>query len=312
VRFDLHPVSATCTALALALVLGPGSARADGHLYFEGGGGGEYVDLPALTAFSQGGNKFSSIDDKFWLWSAEAAVGFADPDGMSLWDPVGENARIELRVRYSHGTSDNSDTGDFVGIIPPSLPIVMLIGTPNNQAESHTMLETWDGDLTYQTDVRLSRHWTLSPLVGLTYTRMRLKDDYRLVTTLGTPELNDKTRTHYYGGALGMDFSFRPVEALDLGFGLRGDLMGASAAMHSHLDSFQETDHDTSFAGRGTASLHAEVTLGQLSIGIEGFARYLSYLPVAKNPTADSVHVAKIGHEDMWSTGGRGHLTLHF
>jgi hypothetical protein len=320
VRFDLRPFLAVCIAfvLMLGLGLGLGSARAGerwvvpGRFYVEGGGGGEYVDLPALTAFSQFPGKFSSIDDHFWMWSAEAALGFADPDGTTIWDPVGENARIELHGRYSRGTSDNSDTGDDLYIIPPDLTPIMFVALPNNLAESHTLLETWEGDLTYQTDVTLSSHWTFSPLVGLTYTRLRLEDEYRWNNGFSTRELDDKTRSHYYGGALGMDLSFRPVRALELGFGVRGDLMGATASMHSRNGGFEESDHATSFAGRGTASLRAEATFGPLSIGLEGFARYLSYLPVAKNPTADSYHKAEIDHEAMWSTGGRGHLTLWF
>lgn len=314
------------TLAVLGFGLAPATAGAHdrwpapGDFYVELGGGVEWVNLPELTAFNTNGREFGAIDDEFRRWTAEVALGYADPDGLSLPDPIGENARIEGRVRYARGTSDTS-------VVSSNAPLLMrYVDDPsgfadaliNADAQFNTMLESWDASLTYQTDVVLSTHLALSPLIGLTYSRLRFANDYKGVhEPSGTfMELNDHTRTHYYGGVLGVDVTVRPVEELQIVLGLRGDLMGASASMFADQDTFlferSESDNDTNFAGRGTASLGFTLSLGPLTLGAEGYASYLSYLAVADHPINAMERASNIDGKEMWSAGARGYLTIWF
>ncbi|HKI92380.1 MAG TPA: hypothetical protein VJ986_08755 [Gaiellaceae bacterium] len=317
-RSALRFVRVLGPVLLIGLPLGPAQAHdrwpTNGGPYLDIGGGAEFVNLPKVTAYVSGipGDEFGGIDDEFWTWSAEAALGFVDSEGTVLPDPMGQNARVELRTRYSTGTSDRSQTGDFLHINSPDQSIIFIALAPDMQALSNTMLETWEADLTYQTDVVVSDHVAFSPLVGLTYTRIRFENDFKTVIPgVAFQELNDSTNTDYYGLALGADFTVRPVPAVDLVFGVRGDLMGADASMYSHLDALDESDHDAHFAARGTASLGVGLRFGPLTLRAEGFFRYLSYLATAKNPI-DTPRPAEIHGKDMWSTGARGTLALSF
>ena len=63
--------------------------------------GAEYVDLAGITGTVVGGlftprRDLGETDETFWTESIGAVIGFADGAGLSLPDPIGENARIEL------------------------------------------------------------------------------------------------------------------------------------------------------------------------------------------------------------------------
>lgn len=286
----------------------------NGGPYLDVGGGSEFVNLPEPTAFTRfGAGEFGGIDDEFWTWRAEAALGFVDSEGTTLFDPLGQNARIELRGRYTHGTSDRSDAGDLIFLNPPEpAPLAILLAN-DLPALSNTMLETWEAELTWQTDVVVSDRVAISPLVGLTYTRLRFENDYKVVFPgFFSQELNDETKTNYYGVALGADVTFRPVPAVDLVLGVQADLMGADAWMHANLGTIDRSDEDSSFAARTTASLGAGFTWGPLTLRAEGFFRYLSYLATADAPIRFTDDPTHIDGEAMWSAGGRGSLTLSF
>jgi len=310
----------------LLLLAAPASAddrwTAPGNVYVELGGGSEWVNVPESTAFNVGGSPLGTIDDDFHRWSTGLAVGIADPEGLMLPDPIGRNARIEGRVSYAYGTSDARMRVDSP---PPIIAIALVDGSgalgigADSELLFNTELETWSADLTYQTDVVVNDWLAISPLVGLTYTRMEFENDYKLVA-FGVPpalETNDSTRTHYYGGVLGVDFAVRPVEALELSFGLRGDLMGATASMEVQQDTFaptsiRESDNDTNFAAEASATAGITWRLGPLGLGLEGFARYLSYFAKPDHPGFTGDRASNIDGEDLWSAGARASLTIWF
>jgi hypothetical protein len=88
--------------------------------------------------------------------------------------------------------------------------------------------------------------------------------------------------------------------------------MGADASMHANLDGRDESDDDSSFAARTTASLGVALRFGPLTLRAEGFFRYLSYLATADAPVVFADGPTSVGDEDMWSTGARGSLALSF
>lgn len=309
-------------AALLSLGLAEGAAAeagwaVPGSVYVEMGGGVEWVDLPEVSVGISAGESFAGTDDEFDRWTAEVAFGYADPDGLSLPDPIGRNARIEARVRYAEGTSQSDARAGSASVGSITSGAAVLFLGPVD-ALFNSKLETWDADLTYQTDVAVTDWLSISPLFGLTYTRMRFENDYkfRSIGGPGTFEINDRTRTHYYGGVLGVDFAVRPSEAVELSMGLRGDLMGATASMEARQDAVlptrQESDNDTNFAGRASATVGATLYLGPLALGVEGFARYLSYLATPDHPTTLSDRASNIDGEDMWSAGARASLTIWF
>jgi len=317
------PTSWIAAAALLSVTLGGGAAAESGwavpgSVYVEMGGGVEWVDLPEQTYPVLMGEATGTTDDEFDLWTAEVAFGYADPDGLRLPDPIGRNARIEGRVRYAHGVSDNETQrgGATFFAVDGTGTFDAFGGTTVSLFNS--ALETWDADLTYQTDVMVADWLAISPLVGLTYTRMTFENDFKIgFMSPSKIEANDHTRTHYYGGVLGVDFSARPIETLELSLGLRGDLMGASSSMRVRQDRFtpdsrDESDNDTNFAARAAATAGLTWYFGPLALGVEGYARYLSYFATADHPMTSTDRASNIDGEDMWSAGARASLTIWF
>lgn len=312
----------TLALLPLLILAAPAAAddrwTAPGNVYVELEGGSEWVNVPEVTAISQGGESFGSIDDDFHRWSTGLAIGIADPEGLMLPDPIGRNARIEGRVRYALGKSDAGVRTGVASVIQPD-GVGGLAQAGTVDVLFNTELETWDADLTYQTDVVVNDWLAISPLVGVRYTRMQFDNDHKVVN-IGAPpaiETSDFTRTHYYGGVLGVDFAVRPVDALELSLGLRGDLMGATASMNVRQDTFtvatnRESDNDTNFAAEATATAGITWRLGPLGLGVEGFARYLSYFATPDHPQFSGDRAANIDGEDLWSAGARASLTIWF
>ena len=73
---------------------------------------------------------------------------------------------------------------------------------------------------------------------------------------------------------------------------------------------FTESDNDTNFAPRvtGTAGIH--LSWQYVSLGIEGQARYVGYLPLADHPTSTTDRASNIDGDDLWSIGAMGRLTI--
>jgi hypothetical protein len=311
--------------IGLSLLAPPASAHeerwheADG-LYLDIRGGSEYVNLPELNAYTNAAfSRIGETDDTFWRWSAEAAIGFIDSEGLALPDPFGRNARIEGRLRYSDGKSDSKDAStSFIAVAPDLQAVAVGNAATPFDVSANSGLETWDADLLFQTDVVMADWVAVSPFLGLTYTRMRFENDFK-ITVAGLPlETNDHVRTHYYGGVIGTDLVIRPTGALAITLGLRADLMGASASMDANQDfagaEFSETDGSTDFAARGTASLGMELKWGRVSLGVEAFGRYLSHFATADHPELGSgpPRASNIDGENLWSAGATGSLTIWF
>lgn len=300
-------LSAACVALA-------GVAHAGfeerwvvpGRFYTSFAAGVEYVNLPEVSGWSSFLDAVT--DDNFMRWQVEGVFGFADPEGLTLPDPIGQNARIEARVRYGDGRSDNSRS-----VLVPGPPAAVSFV----EALANTRMQTWDADLLYQTDVVASERVTLSPLVGLTYTNLDLANDLKFSIPGFVPnsaELNDEVVAHFYGVALGSELTVRPADWVDFEFGLRADLMGASVDLDVRTSAgplaVSESDQDSNFAARATATAGVVLNLGRLSVGVEGFARYLSYLPKADHASFPGDRASNIDGEDLWSVGGMARLTL--
>ncbi len=318
----------TLTCLAFAF-----PAQADerwivpSSFYTEFAGGMEWVNLSETTAYFSptpaAGNDFSHTDDEFTRWFAEAVIGYADPDGLSLPDPFGQNARVELRMRYSEGDSDNQDTSlNNLGMVSPDLTVFTTFPNRNTlRALTNTSLQTWDVAAMYETDVVLDPVLVFTPSAGIVYSRLDLANDFKIVSTsptrpTTTAELNDEITAHYYGVAVGAEFSLRPADWFRFDIGTRVDLMGATANLDASQDfnfntvNFTESDNDTNFAPRvtGTAGIH--LSWQYVSLGIEGQARYVGYLPLADHPTSTTDRASNIDGDDLWSIGAMGRLTI--
>lgn len=187
---------------------------------------------------------------------------------------------------------------------------------------TNTELETWDADIVYKTDVFLSDQLWITPVVGITYTKMKLDNDFKSTgINVFVPlihEINDHTRTHYYGGVLGAELTVRPLKPLSFVAGLRADVMGATSAMKASQEGNSggsifrsaESDNDTNFAARATATLGFDLDFGPLTFGAEGYASYLSYLPVADHRFTGSDRPVNIDGSDLWTAGAKLSLTV--
>jgi len=321
-------------ALALALAAAPAWAQDDafdmpGGLYVGGGIGVEYVNLPEVSAIlGPDGTSLGSTDDEFLTESAHLLAGFVDRDGLSLPDPVGRNARIELRGRFSRGHSDRTATGTNGGPITfrfvddSSLVDGVTNGFPP-RARHETELRRWEGDLVYLTDIEWVKGLVASPLVGLTFTRLDLDNNFIIKsgpTNLdGALNIDDRTNAYYGGLALGGQLRARPARFLEASLGARADLMAATADLEVQQNAFglfgqrrEKSDHDTDFAARLTTSLGLSMSLGPVALALEGFAHWLSYVPIARHPLFAGDRDSHIDHGDMWSAGGMARISVSF
>ncbi|MBW2446600.1 MAG: hypothetical protein JRG83_11800 [Deltaproteobacteria bacterium] len=338
-RFHESPRVIFSLILAFGLTAATGAQAHDerwdpaGRFYFGLDVGAEYVDLAGIQGTVAGPfgllDELGETDETFWTESIGAVLGFADGAGLSLPDPIGENARIELRGRYTRGDSDSSADilGSLAGQFSPADPTVVAsiacLCIFQARASQETDLRTWNLDLLYRTDVELVDGVVVTPLVGVTYTNFRLQNEFTLLATdLVAPEfvvskLRDDTTGHYGGLALGADLRARPMGFLEFSLGLRTDLMGVRSTMQSELDEMgielgSESDGETDFAARVTTSLGVTLTAGPVELGLEGYANWLSYTPYARHPLSGTDDVSHIDEGDMWGAGWRASLTLYF
>lgn len=318
-------------ALGVAL-LAAGPARAHdtwqepGTVYLRAGINAEFVNLPEVDAIIDlNRNSVGHTDDTFWTEGLHAVLGFMDTSGLNLPDPFGQNARIEARLTYLKGDSDATEiVPSLLGLTPVDVPTAGAFGTlaAPSTALFESDLETWEADLLYQTDIPLLGRLVFSPLIGLTYTRVDLDNEFKigLGGLLTSFYIKDDLTTDYYGLALGGDLVARPVDFLEVRLGVRGDLMGADAVLdvdQELLGSRDESDGDAAFAARGTASLGVTLRIRRLELGVEAYARYLSYMPVAEHPLSDGAlspadPSSRIDDEDMWSAGWKARLSFWF
>jgi hypothetical protein len=338
-----HLGPATCL-LGAALLVAPAvtSAHSPGHdgFYLGGGVGSEWFSLPSVEAIIDGSrNEIGGTDGSFWAESAHLVVGYGDSDGLSLPDPIGQNARVEAHLRYTRGDSDASaDSTDDLGFVPINNPTFGANGTTfptQNTAYSQTDLTQWDVDLLYRTDVRFDDVLVFTPFVGLTYSRTELENAFTIfgdgVDVSDYFDLDDQIETHYGGLVLGSDATFRPLDFLSLRLGVRADLMGATAKLAADQTLFdglhpfpgtgtfrenRESDRAADFAARATATAGIGVDMGALRLGVDGFVRYHSWVPMAAHPTQDGFLGAaphRTSHIDgraAWSAGWMARLTI--
>jgi len=322
-------------ALALAFVARPAGAHDErfdlpGGLYVGGGVGVEYVNLPEVSAIlGPDATSLGHTDDEFLTGSAHVLVGFVDREGLSLPDPVGRNARLELRGRFSRGHSDRTATGtpggaiSFLLVDDSTLADGLLVaGSP--RARHETNLRSWEGDLLYRTDIEWVDGLVVSPLLGLTFTRLDLDNNFIIkdgpTNFDGTFNIDDRTNAYYGGLALGGELRARPTRFLEARAGARADLIAATADLEVQQNAFgafvgqrrEKSDHDTDFAARLTTSLGLSLNVGPVALALEGFARWLSYVPIARHPLFTGDRDSHIDGDDMWSAGGMARLSVSF
>lgn len=314
-----------------AALLAAGPARAHetwnepGNVYLRLGVNAEYVNLPEVHGIIDVlRDSAGHTDDTFWMQGLHGVLGFVDTSGLNLPDPFGQNARIEARLTYLKGDSDATENNPLpLGVTPVDVPTMGAFGTfVPSTALFETDLETWEADLLYQTDIPLLGRLVFSPLVGLTYTRVDLDNEFKIaVGGLLVPfSIKDDLTTDYYGLALGGDLVARPVDFLELRLGVRGDLMGADADLdvdQQVLGARHQSDDDADFAARGTASLGMTLRVRRLELGVEAYARYLSYMPVAEHPLSDGAFTpadspSRIDDKDLWSMGWKARIGFWF
>jgi hypothetical protein len=106
------------------------------------------------------------------------------------------------------------------------------------------------------------------------------------------------------------------VDFLEIRLGVRGDLMGADADFDvEQVDGVAvryESDDEAEFAARATTSLGITLRLRRLELGVEGYARYLSYLPVAEHPVSSSDSPSRIDDEELWGVGWKARIGFWF
>jgi hypothetical protein len=325
----------TLPAAALAaagLAAAPAGAhdtwKEPGSVYLRAGVNAEQVNLPEVKApIDNLTESIGHTDDTFWMEGLHAVVGFLDGSGMTLPDPIGQNARIEARLTYLRGDSESSARpapGLGVGFVPADVPTDGRDGSLlADLALFKTDLETWQADLLYQTDVPLASRLVFSPLAGLTYTHLDLDDRFD-AEAAGAPtgfSMRDEVSANYYGLALGAELVARPWDCLELRLGVRGDLMGADADLDvdQRFGALErdESDGDADFAGRGTASLGITLRIRRVELGVEGYGRYLSYMPTPEHPLSDGAFrsadsPSRIDDQDVWGVGWKARVGFWF
>jgi hypothetical protein len=318
-RWTLPAAGLAAALLAAVPALAHETWKEPGHVYLRAGVNAEYVNLPEVEAFIDGGlETVGQTDDTFWAEGLHAVLGFVDGSGMNLPDPIGQNARIEARVTYLHGDGDATETdlasAGFFVVDDPGLAVLAIVPV---DALYESDLESWEADLLYQTDVPLCDRVVFSPLVGFTYTRLDLDNEFKTAAggLLLPLSVKDDLTTDYYGLALGGDLVARPVDFLEIRLGVRGDLMGdADFRVDQQLGfaTIDESDDDVDFAARATTSLGVTLRIRRLELGVEGYARYLSYLPVAEHPVSSSDSPSRIDDEDLWGMGWKARIGFWF
>ena len=322
-------------AAGLLLLAAP-AARAheapDGF-YVEGGGGVEYWSLRSVHAIIDPSlNDVGDTDGTFWADTADLTIGFVDGKGTRFPDPVGRNARIEGHVRWAHGDSHKTvDTMNALGFFPINRPSDGPNGGSSgvNEAKYRTDLRSWEAELLYRTDVPFSDLLTFTPYAGIAYSHLEIRNHFKIIQN-GSDisaffSLDDDVEAHFGGLVLGGDAEFRPVDFLSFRAGVRADLMGVSAKLQADQnfsDSFlgvffnshnnHESDRDGAFAARLGAGLGVALHLGMFEIGVDGHARYLSYVPMADHPTSYQAHTSEVAGHAAWTGTAMGHLGIQF
>jgi len=321
--------------LAATLVLF-GAPVAQAHdapngFYIEGGGGLEYWSIPSVEAIvDPSGNAIGNTDGSFWAKTGFVAFGFVDGDGTRLPDPIGRDARIEGRVRWARGDSDKTvDTLNPLGfreITNPTLPANGSVGGVPNQAIYETDLTSWEAELLYKTDVPFNDMLILTPFAGIAYAHLDVRNDFQIISNgadlSGLFSLDDEIEAHFGGLVLGGDVTFRPVSVFSVRAGVRADLMCVDSKLEADQNfarglfgtapfvNNHESARDIDFAARVGASLGMALHLGMFEIGVDGNARYHSYMPTAQHPTSVTDRTSQVGGHAAWTGSVMGRISI--
>jgi hypothetical protein len=326
------------SALLVAALCLLGASTAGAHatrtgLYVEGGGGFEYFSIASVEGIINPMiDDVGNTDGTFWAESYFLTFGFQDGEGTTLPDPLGRDARVELSVRYTDGDSDQGvDTNFALGFLPISNPVTAngsSSGPPPNTAFYETNLRKWDVDLLYETDVPFNDALVFTPFAGVTWSWIELDNDFTIfeagIDFSDAFSLEDDTDAHFGGIVLGGDATLTLLERLTLRAGVRVDLMAVTAQLDAEQNftfgppglvpptRVAETDRDLDFAARVGAGLGAGIKLGMFELGIDGTARYHSYMPKAEHPTRHFDRTSRIEGRSAWSASVLARLTIHF
>jgi len=324
--------SASSFVLAAALALfGASVARAHdapNGFYIDGGAGLEYWSIPSVEAIiDPGDNRIGNTDGTFWTTTAFAAFGYVDGDGSLFPDPIGRDARVEGRVRWAKGDSDKTvDAGVPLGFYEIIDPTTGANGSAGglNEAIYETDLTSWEAELLYKTDVPFNDWLILTPFAGLAYAYLDVQNDFTIHSNgfdlSGLFSLDDEIQAHFGGLVLGGDATFRPIPEFAIRLGVRADLMGVNSNLEADQNFFDgvvvhdnhESARDVDFAARVGASLGMAVHLGMFEFGVDGNARYHSYMPTAQHPTSATDRTSQVGGHAAWTGSVMGRLGVLF
>ncbi len=157
-------------------------------------------------------------------------------------------------------------------------------------------------DVMFGTPILESDLQTLSLYGSVSLARLEQSHSFGSLPAVPVVSLGDSLDTTYIGVGVGLDHVLNLTEHLTLVGNLRADALQAKTdldAVQNLFGVYAVSDSDTDIIGRAVAKVGLHWNFGQVSIGVNAFAEYLSDVATVEHSVTEGViEPSQIGSED--------------
>lgn len=233
-----------------------------------------------------------------------AAPGDADDSGgaVTIGWMLGDDWNMKLRMYSAKGSATDASPASGFG-----MKTIDGSQASSNGTGSVSSLG-WETDISYQgfdimfgTPVLESDLQTLSLYGSINLARLEQEHSF-YSNPLSAVSLGDSLDTTYIGVGVGLDHVLNLTEHLTLVGNLRADALQAKTdldAVQNLFGVYTVSDSDTDIVGRAVAKVGLHWNFGQVNIGVNAFAEYLSDVATVEHSIIEGINQpSQIGSED--------------